>query len=152
MTSADATTVGRRRLIWAAAAVVVAAAGLVLVQLYQRPRLYDQYLPPMHSFLSAVIGADSAALVATGAASQAVNWGVQAGRENPGAIRELASGLGATWGGPTRRPTGDSIVVLFRGPRDGICYSEPILVTFVGPPSDARVQSVSADCLIGRMR
>ena len=141
------TPVGRnKRLAWAVGAIVVAGAGWVLVQLYQPPRLYDQYLPPMRRFLSAAIRRDSTALAATGASSGAVNWALQVEREKPGALRELAE-LGTSWGGPARRPAGDSILVLFRGPRDGLCYHSPILVTFAGPPPDARVLNVAADCI-----
>lgn len=136
-----------RRLGLGLAVIAFAAAGWVLVHLYQRPRLYDQYLPSMRSFLVAAIERDSAALVATGASSRAINWGLRAGRDKPGALRELASGLGANWGGPTRRPPGDSQLVLFRGPRNGICYSTPILVTFSGPPSRAHVLDVTAGCI-----
>jgi hypothetical protein len=136
-----------RRLIWALGVLAVVAAGLVLVRLYQPPRLYDQYLPPMRSFLSAAIALDSTALVATGASAGAITWGLRAGRDRPGALRELASGLGASWGGPPRRPPGNSLVVLFRGPRDGVCYTRPLTVTFAGAPSAAHVLSVAADCL-----
>lgn len=147
MTSASGPVGGNTRLILAIAVIAVVGASSVLVRLYQPPRLYDQYLPPMHRFLAAAIERDSAALSATGASARAITWGLRAGRDNPRALRELAGGLGTSQGGPTRRPGGDSIVVLFRGPRDGICYRDPILVTFAGPPSNARVLEVRADCL-----
>lgn len=147
MTSPDTPTTTRTRLMWIMAGLAVIAAGSVFMRLYQPPRLYDQYLPPMRSFLAAAIQADSAALVSLGASARAVNWGLQAGREQPRALRELASGLGASWGGPTKRPAGDSILVLFRGRRDGICYARPMMVSFAGPPSHAQVLEVTADCL-----
>lgn len=135
------------RLIWMIGVVAATAGGWVFLRLYQSPRLYDQYLKPMHSFLSAALEGDSTALVGTGASIRAINWGLNVRRENPRALGELNRGLGASWGGPTRRPIGDSLLVLFRGPRNGVCYSTPILVTFAGPPSSARVLNVSAGCL-----
>jgi hypothetical protein len=146
MTSPTPAVIKSKRLVWAVGAIAVAGASWVLVQLYQPPRLYDQYLPPMRRFLTAVIEGDSAALAAAGASSRAVNWALQVEREKPGTLRELAA-LGTSWGGPARRPAGDSILVLFRGPKDGICSNSPILVTFAGPPSDAHVLHVAAECI-----
>jgi hypothetical protein len=147
MTSAHEPTIRGKRLIWVIGLVAAAAGGWVFLRLYQSPRLYDQYLKPMHSFLSAALAGDSTALVGTGASMQAIDWGLRVRRENPRALGELNRGLGASWGGPTRRPIGDSLLVLFRGPRNGVCYATPILVTFAGPPSTARVLTVTAECL-----
>jgi hypothetical protein len=147
MTSVETPAVRGKRLAWVLGAIGLGTAGFVLVGLYQPARLYDQYLPPMRTFLAAALAKDSTALVATGASARAVKWGLQAGRADARALQELATGLGASWGGPARQPPGDSILVLFRGPRNGTCYDKPVLVAFAGPPSAARVLTVTADCL-----
>ena len=123
--------------------IAVLVAGSYFVSLYSVPRAYARYVQPMRRFLAAAIALDSTSLAGMGASPAAVDWGLSAARANPVGLQDLHRHLGASWGGTA----GESTLVLFRGSRESPCYSKPLLVTFTGSPSAARVWAITGECV-----
>ena len=118
----------------------VAAGRAVLVRYSVAPQ--DQsYITPARRFLRAAMTADSTAL-ARMAAPHVTVWALETARMRPALLRALLNGLRET----AARQAGGNTLVLYSSNGFGSCGSAPLAITFEGPPTDARLVALSADC------
>lgn len=132
----------RRVILTTGLVLALAVVGWVFLGLYTPSRRGVQYLTWMRRFLTAASAQDSLGLTSMGTSVEATNWGLQVARSNPEILRTLRDSVGGGGGGSN----GDSTILSFSGPRGGPCYNNPVVVTFIGSPTAARVVRVTSDC------
>lgn len=117
------------------------AVGWVLVDRYSVAPQDQSYLEPAKQFLTAAGAADSAQLARV-ALPEVIAWALETARTKPTLIRALLNGLRET----AARQVGANTLVLYSSKGFGSCATSPLAITFEGPPSEARLVDLSADC------
>jgi Tfp pilus assembly protein PilV len=117
------------------------AAGRALAVRYSVAPQDQSYITPARQFLTAAMTADSTELARV-AAPHVIVWALETARAKPALLRALLDGLRET----TARQAGENTLVLYSSNGFGSCGTAPLAITFEGPPSDARLVALSADC------
>lgn len=118
------------------------AAAVLLVQPYSADFPGTDYAKPARRYLRAALHQDAAALRAVSASPAAVEWALAVARAHPDSL--------AAWGGRTdtyvtsRRADTTEVLVY---PEAEPCSQVPIMLTFVGARSRAKVIEASSACL-----
>jgi hypothetical protein len=126
-------------------AILLLAGGVILaLQPYSVRSQWAGYDGPGHRFLSAALEHDSAELGRIAVSPVAVDWALQTEREHRHDLSVWAR-FGRPWTGVTRS---DTTTVVFETGTD-VC---PLMITFVGPESRARVLEANTRCYSDRRR
>jgi hypothetical protein len=133
---------GRTPLYLTAIAAAIMAAGVLILQPYSVRSPWDAYTDPVHRYLSAALASDSSALARQSLDPHPVAWALALARRQPDSLAVWAREAVA-WGGTRHADTAD----VFVSPPQGSCS---LVMRFVGPARQARVQGATANCFAPR--
>jgi hypothetical protein len=132
----------RRVLIGTVLAICAAVAAWSFLSIYS-PRGSDHdYLTPTLRLIQAGLANDSVGLATMDVAAPVAQWAMSTGRNNPGLLRALRSGLRAQGGARN----GDRSMVWFRANGFKRCNGWPLRVRFSGLPAATRIEEVIVRC------
>ena len=132
---------GRARIVRLILAILVAVAAVVWLQPYSVFSPYRAFTAPARQFLRAALDQDSVELQRRAAARQPVEWGLQAGKGDRGALAVWANRIRPYSG----HRHGDTTTVVFQT-STRVCYLRPVALTFLRTAAEPQVLLASSSC------
>ncbi|HKP50024.1 MAG TPA: hypothetical protein VJU17_08430, partial [Gemmatimonadales bacterium] len=115
--------------------------GALVWQPYSADFPGTEYAKPIRRYIHAAVRQDSTALVRVSASSEAVSWGLMAGRDANGRLAQWERWTQA-WTGKQRGDTAQVFVYT----EGTVCQNFPIQLQLVGSDGEARVVRASSSC------